>query len=63
MSVDLAAVHRLVGVAASRSVLGRGEVAQRRVAVPMIVVVLEVLDHHPRLEQACPVVPVQALLP
>ena len=29
----------------------------------MIVVVLEVLDHHPRLEQACPVVPVQALLP
>ena len=63
MSVDLAAVHRLVDVGAFRSVLGRGEVAERRVAVPVVVVVLEVLDHHSRFEQTGPVVAVQAFLP
>jgi len=52
-----------VGVGALGSVLGRREVAQRRVAVPMIVVVLEILDHHACFEQARPVVAVQALLP
>lgn len=61
-SVDPAA-HRVVSVGAGRSVLGRCSVAQRRMPVPPIVVGLEIADHHPRLEQAGPVIAVQALGP
>ena len=62
MSVDLAA-HGLVRVGASGSILSGRQVAQRRVAMSMVVVVLEVADHDPRFEQARPVVAIQALLP
>jgi hypothetical protein len=43
-------------------VLGRGEVAQSRMAVPAVVLVLEIADHHPRFEQGGPVVAGEALL-
>ena len=52
-----------VGVPARRSVLGRCSVAQGRVTVSMVVLVLEVPDHHPGLEQTVPVIAVEALLP
>jgi hypothetical protein len=52
-----------VGVPARRSVLGRRSVAQGRVAVSVIVLVLEVADDHASLEQGVPVVAVEALLP
>jgi hypothetical protein len=60
-SVDLAG-HRVVGVPASGSVLGGRSVAQRRMAVSMIVLVFEVADHHAGFEQGVPVVAVEALL-
>ena len=60
-SVDLAG-HRGVGTPARRSVLGRSSVAQRRVTVSMVMLVLEVADDHPGLEQGVPVVAVEALL-
>ena len=44
-------------------ILGRGQVAQRRVAVSAIVVALEVTDHYPGFAQGRPMVAVQALLP
>ena len=44
-------------------ILGRGQVAQRRMAVPAVVLVLEIADHHPRFKQGGPVVAVEALLP
>jgi mandelate racemase len=53
-SVDIAG-HRCVGVPARRSVLGRRVVAQRRVAVSVIVFLLEVADDHTGLEQTVPV--------
>ena len=40
-----------MGAPASGSVLGRRSVAQGRVAVAVVVVVLEVADDHPGLEQ------------
>jgi len=43
-------------VPAGRSVLGRGAIAQRLMAVSMSVVVLEVADHHLGFEQGGPVV-------
>jgi hypothetical protein len=61
-SVDFAG-HGVVGVAAAGSVLGWGLVAQRRVAVPVIVLVFEVTDHHAGFEQIRPVVAVETLLP
>ena len=60
-SVDLAG-HRGVGAPAFGSVLGRRPVAQGRVTVSMVVLVLEVPDHHPGLEQTVPVIAVEALL-
>jgi hypothetical protein len=60
-SVDLAG-HRGVGVPACRSVLGRGSVAQRGVAVSVVVFVFEVADDHSGLEQGVPVVAVETLL-
>ncbi len=57
MSVDLAG-HGVMGVAASGSVLGGGGVAQRRVAVSMIVFVLEVANDYTGFEQVGPVVAV-----
>jgi hypothetical protein len=50
-----------LGVAASGSILGWGEVAQRRVTMPMIVFVLEVADDHTGFEQVGPVIAVEAL--
>ena len=61
-SVDLAG-HRGVGAPASGSVLGRRAVAQGRVSVSVVVLVLEVADDHAGLEQGVPVVAVEALLP
>ena len=52
-----------MGMPARRSVLGRRSVAQGRVAVAMVVLVLEIADDHPGLEQGVPVVAVEALLP
>src|SRR4051812_24584333 len=60
-SVDLAG-HRDVGAPAGRSVLDRRAVAQRRVAVSLVVFGLEVTDDHAGLEQTVPVVAVEALL-
>lgn len=60
-SVDFAG-HRGVGAPADRSVLGRCSVAQGRVPVPGIVLMLEVPDDHPGLQQGVPVVAVEALL-
>jgi hypothetical protein len=60
-SVDLAG-NRGVGVPARRSVLGRRSVAQGRMAVAVVVFVLEVPDDHAGLEQGVPVVAVEALL-
>jgi hypothetical protein len=60
-SVDLT-VHRGVGVPAGRSVLFRRSVAEGRVTVSVIVLVLKVADRHPGLEQRVPVVSVEALL-
>ena len=51
-----------MGVPARRSVLGRGQVAQRSVTVSVIMVMLVVADHHSGFAQAGPVVAVQALL-
>jgi hypothetical protein len=51
-----------MGVPARRSVLGRGQVAQRRVAVSVIMFVLEVADDHSGFAQVGPVVAVEALL-
>src|SRR6478752_6597850 len=59
-SVDLAGDR---GVPARRSVLGRRSVAQGRVPVLLIVLMLEVADDHAGLEQGVPVVAVEALLP
>lgn len=59
-SVDLAG-HRVMGVAASGSVLDRSEVAQRRVTMPMIMFVLEIADDDTSLEQVGPMVAVEAL--
>src|SRR3981189_3124416 len=61
-SVDLAG-HRGVGAPARRSVLGRRPVAQGRMAVAVVVLLLEVADDHAGLEQRVPVVAVEALLP
>ena len=52
----------MVGTSALGRVLGRGAVAQSRMAVPAVVLVLEIADHHPRFEQGRPVVAVEALL-
>ncbi len=60
-SVDLAG-DRGGGVSAGRSVLGRRSVAQGRVAVSVVVLVLEVADDYSGLEQTVPVVAVEALL-
>src|SRR5271165_2153923 len=60
-SVDLAG-HRGVGAPACRSVPGRRSVAQGRMAVAVVVLVFEVADDHPGLEQTVPVVAVEALL-
>ena len=60
-SVDLAG-DRVVGVPACRSVPGRRSVAQGRMAVAVVVLVFEVADDHPGLEQTVPVVAVEALL-
>ena len=51
-----------MGVTARRSVLGRRSEAHCRVTVSMVVLVLEVPDHHPGLEQTVPVIAVEALL-
>ena len=59
MSVDLAA-HDVVRVGASGSVLAGRQVAQGRVPKPVVVVVLEVFDHHYHFEQAAPVISVEA---
>ena len=61
-SVDLAG-HRGVGTPARRSALGRRPVAQRRMAVSVVVVGLEVVDDHAGLEQRVRMVAVEALLP
>jgi hypothetical protein len=45
-----------VGVPARRSVLGRRSVAQGRVTVAVVVLLVEVADDHPSLEQTVPVV-------
>jgi len=50
-----------MGVAALGSVLDRGEVAQRRVTMSMIVFVLEVVDDDVSLKQVGPMVAVEAL--
>jgi H+/Cl- antiporter ClcA len=50
-------------VRAHPGVLGRRQVAQRRVPVSLIVFLLEVTDDHAGLEQTVPVVAVEALLP
>jgi hypothetical protein len=55
ISVDLAG-HRVMGVAASGSVLDGGEMAQRRVTMPMIMFVLEIADDDASLEEVGPVV-------
>jgi hypothetical protein len=52
-----------VGVPACRSVLGRGPVAQRGVAVSVVVFVEGFADDQAGLEQGVPVVAVEALLP
>ena len=49
-------------VGASGTVLGRGLVAQCRVAVPMVVVVFEVGDDYTGLEQRRPAVAVEAFV-
>jgi hypothetical protein len=59
-SVDLAG-HRVMGVAASGRVLAWGQVPQRRVTMPMIVLVLEIADDDTSLEQVGPMVAVEAL--
>lgn len=59
--MDLA-VHGVVGTLAVRSVLDRSEVAQRRMAVLLIVLVCEVADHYPGFEQGGPAVAFEALL-
>jgi hypothetical protein len=51
-----------MGVAALGSVLGRGQVAQGRVAVGGVVFVLEVGDADAGFEQVGPVIAVEALL-
>ncbi|ETW21922.1 hypothetical protein MGAST_23080 [Mycobacterium gastri 'Wayne'] len=43
-------------VGASGSVLGRGQIAQRRVPMSTIVFMLEVADHHLGFEQVGPMV-------
>jgi hypothetical protein len=48
----------VVGVSASGSVLRRSEVAQSRMAVPMVVLAFEVADHRPGFELGGPVVAV-----
>jgi len=60
ISVDPAG-HGVMGVAALGSVLDRGEVAQRRVTMSMIVFVLEVVDDDVSLKQVGPMVAVEAL--
>ena len=50
-----------MGVAASGSVLGRGQITQRRMAMPYIVLALEVADDDAGFEQVGPVVSVEAL--
>ena len=60
-SVDLAG-PRGVGVPARRSVLGWRSVTQGRMPVAVVVLVFEVADDHPGLEQGVPVVAVEALL-
>ena len=64
VSVDLAS-HGVMGVAASGGVVGRCPVAQCRVpvAVVVVVVVLEIPDHDAGLEQGGPMVAVEAFLP
>jgi hypothetical protein len=54
-----------MGVAASGGVVGRCPVAQCRVpvAVVVVVVVLEIPDHDAGLEQGGPMVAVEAFLP
>ena len=59
ISVDVAG-HGVMGVAASGSVLDRGQVT-RRVTMPMIMFVLEIADDDTGLEQVGPVVAVKAL--
>ena len=51
-----------MGVPARRSVLGRRSVAQGRVSVSVVVLLFEVPDDYPGLEQGVPVVAVEALL-
>jgi hypothetical protein len=57
MMLNLAG-QRGVGVPARRSILGGRPVAQARVPVAMVVLVLEVADDHPDFEQGVPVVAV-----
>ena len=54
--------HRGVRAPARRSILGRRAVAQRLVAVSVVVRVLEVADDHAVVEQGVPVIAVEALL-
>ena len=52
-----------MGVAAGRAVLGRGQVAERRVPMSLVLVGFEVSDHDSGFQQTGPMVAVGAFMP